>query len=208
MTSIRLPVSFFLSSITTVALFWFLGMLTAARAPIETVITVPNISIGRVIEDTPLETKKRAKPIPKPPPPERSQTPFRDAKAVEPNLGDSAKLAPEFTGPGDLIRPEGGGPEIAHRSGSDRGPVAQIRIEPDYPPQARDRGVEGWVKFSHTVTSSGSVKDVVILESQPPRIWDGTTIRAVSAWKYQPALRDGRPVEQVGLVAIYRFELD
>jgi TonB family protein len=92
--------------------------------------------------------------------------------------------------------------------GNDRAPVPQIRIEPDYPVQQKDRGIEGWVTFQFTVAANGSVKDVVILASDPPRVWDATTIRAVSTWKYQPATKDGRPVEQVGLRATYRFELE
>jgi protein TonB len=86
--------------------------------------------------------------------------------------------------------------------------VPQIRIEPDYPPQARDRGLEGWVTFRFTVTKEGRVKDIEIVDSEPQRIWDSATIRAVSSWKYQPALKDGAPVEQVGLMATYRFELE
>jgi len=208
MTSIRLPVSFFLSSITTVALFWFLAMLIATEPLGGIIPVVPAIQIGRVIVDTPVETKPRIKPIPKPPPPDPSPIAFREPKLLEPEIVDPSKLVPEFTGPGELGKTYRGDPEIAHRGGADRGPVPQIRIEPDYPPQARDRGLEGFVTFRFTVTKEGRVKDIEIVDSEPQRIWDSATIRAVSSWKYQPALKDGAPVEQVGLMATYRFELE
>jgi protein TonB len=83
-----------------------------------------------------------------------------------------------------------------------------VRIDPDYPPQARDRGIEGWVTFRFTVTASGSVRDIKILDSQPPRVWDSPTLRAVSTWKYQPAMKDGRPVEQAGVTVTYRYQLE
>jgi TonB family protein len=73
--------------------------------------------------------------------------------------------------------------------------VPQVRIEPEYPPQAKDRGIEGWVLFQFTVTREGRVKDVVILDSQPKGIWDRATSARVSNWRYQPALKDGKPVE-------------
>ena len=82
-----------------------------------------------------------------------------------------------------------------------------MRIEPDYPTQARAQGLEGWITFRFTVTASGRVKDVQIVAAEPARIWDSATIRAVSSWKYQPAIVDGQPVERTGLTATYRFQL-
>jgi protein TonB len=98
--------------------------------------------------------------------------------------------------------------ELPRTGTANRAPMPQVRIEPDYPPVARARGIEGRVTFRFTVAVDGRVKDVEILESDPPRIWDAATIRAVSNWKYQPAIRDGKPVEQSGLVATYRYELE
>jgi periplasmic protein TonB len=210
MTSIRLPISFCLSVCTTVALFWFLGMLTAGVPSGERIPVIRNIAIAPVFVPEPLPVRPEPvrPPTPKPKPSDDFDL-IVDTKNVVPG-DDRSKLLPPGVGWGEgeiSPRPHDES-ALPHSSGSDRGPVPQIRIEPDYPPQARDRGIEGWVKFQYTVASDGSVKDVAILDSQPPRIWDSATIRAVSTWKYQPALADGRPVEQTGLVAIYRFELD
>jgi protein TonB len=92
--------------------------------------------------------------------------------------------------------------------GSDRGPVPQVRIDPDYPPQAKDRGIEGWVLFSYTVTKEGRVKDIVIVDSQPKGLWDRATLRAVANWRFQPALKDGKPVETRGMKTKYNYELE
>jgi protein TonB len=86
--------------------------------------------------------------------------------------------------------------------------VPQVRIDPDYPQQAKDRGIEGWVQFRFTVTKEGRVKDVVIVDSKPKGMWDRETLRAVNNWRYQPALKDGKPIESRGMEVVYRYELD
>jgi protein TonB len=207
MTSIRLPISFFLSVLTTVALFWFLGMLTSRSEKLETVPVLPGINFSTLVPETETVHIVHVRPpIPKPKP--TGVSPI----VTEPNVvrmdNESKGVSPVKFGPGELAGPQGRGPEIAHAGGNDRAPVPQIRIEPDYPVQLKDRGIEGWVTFQFTVTANGSVKDVVILASDPPRVWDAATIRAVSNWKYQPATKDGRPVEQTGLRATYHFEIE
>jgi len=209
MTSVRLPISFCLSVCTTVALFWFLAMLIAVN-PRGDLIPIREVQIASRFIPEPQEPPP---PLPvKPPKP----IPHPHDHGFDPTVSksvftgkDTWEVLPEGVKFGDEALPtnrdEAG---IPHVSGSDRGPVPQVRIEPDYPESARAHGIEGWVKFSFTVASDGSVKDVVILDAQPSRIWDSATIRAVSTWKYQPAIRDGRPVEQAGVVAVYRFELD
>jgi outer membrane biosynthesis protein TonB len=42
------------------------------------------------------------------------------------------------------------------------------------------------------------VKDVVILDSEPKGLWDRNTIRAVSNWRFQPAMKDGKPSRSSG----------
>ena len=208
MTSLRLSTSFTVSLGVTATLFWFLSALIAARP--ETGIFVPTIPVApkRLVPDV----------IPKPPP-IAVKPPKPVPKPVGPNVEPVGRKGPgllEPIGPidgGELFDPRIGiGPrgtdELPQVTGRDRGPVPSVRIEPDYPPTARERRIEGWVTFRFTVAMDGSVKDVAIVESHPPRIWDSATLRAVSSWKYQPATVDGRPVEQRDMMATYRFELD
>jgi protein TonB len=211
MTSVRLPISFCLSVSTTVALFWLLGMLVAGHPPGQ-LIDIRKVQIASRLIPEPQDPPpplpvKPPKPIPHPP--DNEFDPIVSTKNVVIG-GDTWKVLPEGLkfGEEELQPTTHDQARLPQSSGSDRGLVPQLRIEPDYPESARAHRIEGWVKFSLTVASDGSVKDVVILDAQPARIWDSATIRAVSSWKYQPAIRDGRPVEQAGVVAIYRFELD
>ena len=47
-----------------------------------------------------------------------------------------------------------------------------------------------------------------ILDAQPKGIWDRNTLRAAANWRYQPALKDGKPVETTGVKVKHIFELE
>jgi periplasmic protein TonB len=196
----------------TVSMFWFLGLMISKRSTPETLLVIPRIDFSRLVQDSDVAEIQRVKPeIKKIEPPPSPQNVSTNTKASVAAGLDNSNLAPagvDFGSGEGGLRQGGGAPAVAMAGGSDRGPVPQVRIEPDYPPQAKDRGIEGWVLFSFTVTKEGRVKDVVILDSQPKGLWDRNTIRAVQNWRYQPALKDGKPVEVAGIKAKYAFELD
>jgi protein TonB len=193
-------------------MFWILGVMISHREVPDTVLVVPRIDFSRLVRDSDTQEIARVKPEIKkiePPPSPQNVTTSKTASVAQ-GL-DSSALAPagvDFGGSGEGGLRQGGAPAVAMAGGSDRGPVPQVRIEPDYPPQAKDRGIEGWVSFRFTVTKEGRVKDVQIVDSKPQGMWERVTIRAVSNWRYQPALKDGKPIETRGVMASYRFELD
>ena len=39
------------------------------------------------------------------------------------------------------------------------------------------------------------MRDVVVIDADPPDVFDHEAIRAVSKWKFKPRIEDGRPVE-------------
>lgn len=84
----------------------------------------------------------------------------------------------------------------------------QFRVDPTYPPEASRSGTEGWVKLGFTVSASGSVSDIEVIESQPARVFDRAARRALKKWKYKPKLVDGKPVSQTGMVVVLDFKLE
>ena len=42
----------------------------------------------------------------------------------------------------------------------------------------------------------------------PRALWDRSVVRAVSNWRYQPAIKDGKPVEMRGVKVKHMFELE
>lgn len=212
MSAFRLPISFVLSLAFTVALFWLMHIMISQREIPDTVLAVPRIDFSRLVRDSDTQEIARVKPeIKKIEPPPSPQNVSTNTKASVAAGLDQSSLAPagvDFGGTGEGGLRTGGAQSLAMASGNDRGPVPQVRIDPEYPPQAKDRGVEGWALFQFTVTREGRVKDIVILDAQPKGVWDRSIIRAVSNWRYQPALRDGKPLETVGVKIRHVFELE
>jgi len=212
LSAFRLPISFVLALTFTIALFWLMGVMISHREVPDTVLAVPRIDFSRLVRDSDTQEIARVKPeIKKIEPPPSPQNVSTNTKASVAAGLDQSSLAPagvDFGGTGEGGLRSGGAQQLAMASGNDRGPVPQVRIDPEYPPQAKDRGVEGWCLFQFTVTREGRVKDIVILDAQPKGIWDRSIIRAVSNWRYQPALRDGKPLETVGVKIKHVFELE
>ena len=80
---------------------------------------------------------------------------------------------------------------------SDAGTHAAVLVKntaPRYPTAAMRANQEGWVELSFTITPSGDVSDVKVIDAQPRHVFDRSAIDAVSRWKYQPATQDGTPV--------------
>lgn len=69
-------------------------------------------------------------------------------------------------------------------------------VEPDYPRIARDSGTEGWVDMEFVVRADGSVADIGVTAAQPAGTFDAAAVAALSRWRFEPVVRDGRAVEQ------------
>jgi periplasmic protein TonB len=67
-------------------------------------------------------------------------------------------------------------------------------VQPTYPNRAAVSRTEGWVELGFTVSETGQVKDVVVHATSVPGVFEEAAVRAVSQWRYQPVLRDAKPV--------------
>lgn len=66
------------------------------------------------------------------------------------------------------------------------------KLDPQYPSRALEQGTEGWVEISYNVGADGSVSNVKVVNSVPPKVFDAAATRAVSRLRYRPAAQDGR----------------
>jgi TonB family protein len=78
------------------------------------------------------------------------------------------------------------------------------RVEPIYPLEAKQKGVEGEVVFEVTVDEQGEVIDVQVLGGNA--ILVAAAYDAVRQWRYTPVLLNGNPVRAKANVSI-KFEL-
>lgn len=83
-----------------------------------------------------------------------------------------------------------------------------VKVEAEYPSRAMERGIEGSVTVKFTVTEKGSVEDPVVIESDPPGIFDRAAIQAASKFKYRPKVIEGSPIRVEGVKHKIVFDLE
>lgn len=89
-----------------------------------------------------------------------------------------------------------------------RDAVRIVAVEPVYPEHARVRGIEGRVIIEYVIDENGVPTDLQVVDADPPGLFERAALRAVSAWRYQPALRYGKPVKSPEAEAVLLFELN
>jgi len=72
-----------------------------------------------------------------------------------------------------------------------------IQVEPEYPPGAAERGLQGWVEIAVTVGESGVVQRAEVLRSEPAGIFDAAASAAVLRWRYPPVAEPRSIVERI-----------
>lgn len=142
-----------------------------------------------------LRTKDREKPKPPPPPDKPPPPELKVSQDVKPQKQQIRMDMPKIesalgAGTGPFLGSAGSGGSM----GGDLIPL--VRIEPQYPREAARGKIEGYVKVEFTVLEDGSVTDVDVLESDPPRVFDREAVRAILKWKFKPRIVDGRPVKR------------
>jgi len=71
----------------------------------------------------------------------------------------------------------------------DQAPQPTMRLKPLYPAAARMRGLTGAVVLEFTVDTDGTTRDIAVLESEPPDVFDAAAVRAVTRWRFRPGRR-------------------
>lgn len=77
----------------------------------------------------------------------------------------------------------------------------------DYPRRALRRNVEGYVVVSFTVTKTGDVADIKVVEAEPKGYFEDSVMEAVEKYKFQPRIVNGNPVDATGVSRKVIFKL-
>jgi protein TonB len=67
------------------------------------------------------------------------------------------------------------------------------KVQPAYPPQARQMRLEGKVELQANISRSGSISSIKQLSGDP--VLGRAAMDAVRQWKYKPYYLNGEPVE-------------
>jgi protein TonB len=74
-----------------------------------------------------------------------------------------------------------------------QGAMLLRKVDPVYPPLARQMRIEGTVRFQAVISKEGEVQDLKYVSG--PQALEKAAADAVKHWVYRPTLLDGRPVE-------------
>lgn len=66
-------------------------------------------------------------------------------------------------------------------------------VKPQYPPEAKEAGIQGPVLLHVKVATDGTVKEIVVKEGEPKLV--EAAVEAVRQWEYEPVQVDGKAVE-------------
>jgi TonB family protein len=75
------------------------------------------------------------------------------------------------------------------------------RVEPVYPPKAREARLEGTVKFTAIIGPDGRIKTLQLVSGHPLLVT--AAMDAVRQWEYRPTLLNGDPVEVITEVNVH-----
>jgi len=199
MHALRIPIAALAGAAFTSAMFWLLWSLIETSFEVGDRAEAARIEFSRMRRDTEVATKRdekveRERP---PPTPETPRMAF-SAGGIDNNV---AQLAPVVDARGAMSR-------MSMTAGSDRDVIPLVRINPDYPPRALSRGLEGWVQVQFTITPTGTVTDAIVVNAEPKNIFDDAALKAIARWRYNPKVEGGVAVERVGVQTIIRFQLE
>jgi periplasmic protein TonB len=72
--------------------------------------------------------------------------------------------------------------------------------KPEYPLEAREKGIQGEVVLHATVDKDGNVTDISVISGPPLLV--KSAIDAVKKWKYKPAMRGNQPIEVAMTISV------
>lgn len=101
---------------------------------------------------------------------------------------------------------EAAGDEPCNEEPTKPEPVFKTEINYSVYPQAQQDGIEGKLKLRFTVSETGEVTQVDVLQGIDPGL-DAAVVSAAKQWRFKPAMACGKPIAGGTYVFAARFEL-
>lgn len=79
----------------------------------------------------------------------------------------------------------------------DRDPKIIRKVYAAFPHSAKRKNINGMVTLRFIVSKEGRVLHPTVVASQPPGVFDANALAAVLEWRFEPATRNGKPVDVV-----------
>ena len=197
----RYAFSIVIGVVVTMSLLFLMQVLIATG---KQALTKPRdrakLEFVRVKRNEALNTEDFTPEKPPKPPETPPETPPQDMDNIDPTA-PTINVAPPSVAAETSI----GGPGGMNIAEGDYLPI--VRVAPVYPARALSRGLEGYVDMSFTVTTTGPVKDPLVMFSTSS-LFERAAIRAVLKFKYKPRVVDGVPVEVPNVKTRISFQIE
>jgi len=203
MIVIRWALSMVMAAGITLGLFYFMQALIATGAQLDQRVTVVKI-VDATMPEIELEVIEE---IDKPEPIQDDTEVVEEVPDRQVNLSDGPSLNIERA---SIELDTGLQLSNASISATDGDFLPLVAIAPQYPTRAAQRGIEGWCLVSFTVNGLGNVEEdsIVVVDAEPSSIFDRSSIRAATRFKFQPRVVDGQGVAVEGVQYVFRYELE
>jgi periplasmic protein TonB len=201
--AVRVPVAVLSALLITAGILFLMQLLIATgEKALSDSGTRYFLDFVRVKQDETIQQKDRQ--VEKPQSPEQAPpsapTPRTD------NAGDVSGISVNIAGPSttNIDMDVGGTGWVV----SDGEYLPIVKVAPEYPRRALTRGITGYVILEYTVTKLGTVRNPVVIEANPPGVFDDAAVKSALKYKYKPRVVDGEPIDVAGVRTIIRFELE
>lgn len=200
---LRLAVAIPVAALMTFSVFFLMQLLIeSGKSAMTEEYEARSVDFVRVDQEEQVQQKRRKPEKPPQPeePPPQPETPRQQASAdVDQSMSiGSVGIDPSIdVQAGDMGGGSGDGEYL---------PI--VKVSPQYPRRALQRGLEGWVLVEFTVTTAGTVENVKVVDAEPSEIFNRAAVEAAKKFKYKPRVIDGQAVEVSGVQNLIRFELE
>jgi protein TonB len=202
MSALRFPATLAAGALFTSLVFLLLWVFihTGSRTALEAK-EATRIDFTRLRRDTETASKRQTKAKRERPDivPQQMRMNFANSSA---NTGAVTMIQPEVNARAAMTK------MTVNVGGSDRDTMPLVRINPDYPPRAQNRGIEGWVLVEFTITAAGTVRDPRVIDASPKGYFEEAALKAIARWRYNPKVQEGVAVERIGVRVRLSFNME
>ncbi len=198
----RLFIAILLAGVVTLGLFFLMQSLIQSGgsaltdAPKGSVLDFVRVKKEEAVQKK--DRKPKKPPQPKQPPPDMAppqmDAPSPDSATAGMDFG--ADVAADVSLSGGLALDSGDGEYL---------PI--VRVAAVYPRRALQRGIEGYVDVTFTVSKLGSVINPKVLQASPEGIFEQAALDATLKYKYKPRVVNGEAMEVSGVEVRVTFEI-
>lgn len=202
MSLLRFPLTLGAGALFTSLVFLLLWVFIHHGTKVEyTVKEATKIDFTRLRRDTETASKRQSKARRERPDivPQQMKMNFANASA---STAAVSLIQPEVNARAAMTK------MTVNVGGSDRDTMPLVRINPDYPPRAQSRGIEGWVLVEFTITAAGTVRDARVIDASPKGYFEDAALKAIARWRYNPKVQEGVAVERVGVRVRLSFNME